>query len=317
MAVIGIDLGATKTAGLVLEEGRIEEKYRQPTDASSPEGIESGLVGICSRLIEGAESKGLRVAALGLGIAGFIDFPRGVVSDAPNHPLHDYPVRDILQERFQLPVYVDNDGNLAALAESRMGAGRGANHLVHLNLGTGIGGGIIMDGRVYRGSLGAAAELGHMIIMENGPLCNCGARGCLESLVSGVAIYRRVERLAMNHEKSPLTDEFLANPAAFAADDVCRHADSGDKQARDILAEAGVHLGVGIASLVNIFNPEVVTLSGGLLGCFHYMENTMRQSFGESAIPISRDHVRILTGILGGDGGSLGAALLAISRGDC
>jgi glucokinase len=317
LAVIGIDLGATKTAGLLFEGERIEQKHRLPTDASSPQGIEAGLMEICSRLIEEAAGKGLEVEALGLGIAGFIDFPRGVVTDAPNHPLHNYPVRDILQERFQVPVFVDNDGNLSALAESRMGAGKGANHLVHLTMGTGIGGGIILDGRVYRGALGAAAELGHMIIMENGPLCNCGARGCLESLVSGVAIYRRVERLAMAGEKSPLTDEFLADPACFAADDVCRHANDGNKPARDILAEAGSHLGVGIASLVNIFNPEVVTLSGGLLGCFKYMENTMRQSFGESAIPISRDHVRILTGTLGNEGGSLGAALLAISRGNC
>ena len=313
MALIGIDAGGTKTAGLVLHQGRIEGRYRRSTDTSSPDSVLKGLAETCSRLLEKAASKGLEIEAIGLGIAGFVDYKRGVVTEAPNHPLRNAPVRDILHGEFGLPVYVDNDANVAALAEARMGAGKGSRYLVHLTLGTGIGGGIILDGRVYRGALGAAAELGHMIILENGPLCNCGARGCLEALASGVAIYRRVEELAMTHNKSPMTEEFLRNSAHFAAEDVCRYADSGDRLARNIMEDAGRHLGTGIASLVNIFNPDVVTLSGGLLGCFRHMEEAMRRTFEESAIPISRRHVRILTGILGEDGGALGAALLAIS----
>lgn len=313
LTVIGIDVGGTKTAGLVLHQGRIEERYRLPTDAGSPEGVEGGMMETCSRLLERAASKGMNIEAVGLGIAGFIDYARGVVTEAPNHPLRNYPVKDILEGRFGLPVYVDNDANLAALAEARMGAGKGARYLVHLTLGTGIGGGIVLDGRVYRGALGSAAELGHMIILENGPPCNCGARGCLESLASGVSICRRVEELALGHERSPLTEEFLNNPAGFDAEAVCRHAYSGDKAARRILKEAGTHLGVGVASLVNIFNPDVVTFSGGLLACFQHMEDSMRRAFEGSAIPINRDHVRILTGTLGEDGGSLGAALLASS----
>jgi predicted NBD/HSP70 family sugar kinase len=154
-------------------------------------------------------------------------------------------------------------------------------------------------------------------IAETGPPCNCGGGGCLESLVSGVAICRRVESLAAAGEKSPLVDEFLSDPASFAADDVCRHADGGERLALSILEECGTYLGVGIASLVNLLNPDMVTLSGGLLNCYHYMEGAMRRSFGESAIPISRDHVRIVTGFLGEDGGTLGAAILASSRGDC
>ena len=311
MAVIGIDLGGTKTAGLVLHQERIAERYRLSTDASSQDSVLRGLTEVCSRLQESAASKEIVIEAVGLGIAGFIDFERGVVTEAPNHPLCDAPVRDILEKQSGLPVFVDNDANVAALAEARMGAGKGSRYLVHLTLGTGIGGGIIIDGRVYRGALGAAAELGHMIICENGPPCNCGAHGCLEAMCSGVAIHRRVEELAVTGHPSPMTKEFMADPDAFAADDVCRYADGGDDMARGILEEAGWHLGVGIASLVNIFNPDAVTLSGGLLGCFHHMEDAMHSSFEENAIDISRRHVRILTGTLGDDGGMLGAALLA------
>ncbi|MDD3718972.1 MAG: ROK family protein [Actinomycetota bacterium] len=311
MAVIGIDLGGTKTAGLVLDGGGIVERCRIDTDASSQDGVMRGLLVVCSRLREDAASRGVAVEAVGLGIAGFVDYERGVVTEAPNHPLRDAHVRDILMGSSGLPVFVDNDANVAALAEARMGAGKGLRYLVHLTLGTGIGGGIIIDGQVYRGALGAAAELGHMIVCENGPPCNCGAHGCLEAMVSGVAICRRVEEMAAVGQASPMVEEFLADPEAFSAEAVCRHADAGEGVARDLLEQSGWHLGIGIASLVNIFNPDAVTLSGGLLGCLHHMEGAMRRSCEENAIAISRDHVRILTGTLGEDGGMLGAALLA------
>lgn len=311
MAVIGIDLGGTKTAGIILDGESIEERYREETDAGSQEGVLRGLVESCSSLLEAAASRDIGVEAVGLGIAGFVDFERGVVTEAPNYPLRDAHVRDILAEKTGLPVFVDNDANVAALAEARLGAGRGARFLVHLTLGTGIGGGIIVDGRIYRGALGAAAELGHMVICENGPACNCGAHGCLEAMVSGVAIYRRVEEMAAVGRRSPVVEEFMADPESFTAEAVGRHADAGDALARELLGEAGWHLGTGIASLVNIFNPDAVTLSGGLLGCFHHMEGPMRDSFEETAIAISRDHVRILRSTLGDDVGTLGAALLA------
>jgi len=313
LAVLGVDLGGTKTAGILYHRGEVLEKYRSTTDITSSDTVIEGIIAACSRLIQAARDRGLDVESIGLGIAGFIDFERGVVTDAPNHPLHEAPVRDILQERFNLPTVVDNDANVAALAEARLGAGKGARFLIHLTLGTGIGGGIIIDGDIYRGAQGAAAELGHMIIDENGPICNCGARGCLEALASGVAIYKRVEELSRTKKRSPMLDEFRADPLAFRAEAVEKHAASGDELALSILRAAGKHLGVGIASLINIFNPDVVTLSGGLLGCFPFMEEEMRVTVGGMAIPISRRHARILTTTLGDDGGTLGAALLAAS----
>lgn len=313
MAVLGIDLGGTKTAGILYHRNSVLEKYRSTTDITSSETVVEGIITACSRLLESARSHGVEVDSIGLGIAGFIDFERGVVTEAPNHPLHETPVRDILQEAFQLPVIVDNDANVAALAEARLGAGKGSRFLVHLTLGTGIGGGIIIDGDIYRGAQGAAAELGHMIIDENGPICNCGARGCLEALASGVAIYKRVEELSWTKKRSPMLDEFRSDPLAFRAEAVGRHASEGDELALAILKNAGRHLGVGITSIINIFNPDVVTLSGGLLGCFQFMEEEMRLTVDGMAIPISRRHARILTSTLGEDGGTLGAALLAVS----
>lgn len=311
MAVIGIDLGGTKTAGIVLDGERIVSRDRMDTDASSQESVLACLLEMGARMREAAKGAGLSVEAMGLGIAGFIDYERGVVTEAPNHPLKDAHVRDILEAETGLAVFVDNDANVAALAEARMGAGRGSRYLVHLTLGTGIGGGIIIDGLIYRGALGAAAELGHMIVLEDGPECNCGAKGCLEALSSGVAIYRRVEEAAAAGRASPAVEEFLADPMAFSAEALGRHADAGDALAREIFSSAGHHLGTGIASLVNIFNPDAITLSGGLLGCFHHMEEPMLNAFRGSAIAISREHVRIMRSTLGDDGGTLGAALLA------
>ena len=179
MAVIGIDLGGTKTAGIVLDGENVAGRYRIDTDASSQQSVLAGLLEVSERMRERAEGMGLSVEALGLGIAGFIDYERGVVTDAPNHPLKDAHVKEILEVETGLAVFVDNDANVAALAEARLGAGRGARYLVHLTLGTGIGGGIIIDGCIYRGALGAAAELGHMIVVGGGPPWQWGARGGL------------------------------------------------------------------------------------------------------------------------------------------
>ncbi len=312
MAVIGIDEGASKTAGILLAEGRIEGRVRLRTDTSSSQAVLAGLLAACSHLMDEAASRRIEVSGIGVGVAGFIDFEAGVVTDAPNQPLHDFPIRDLLAREVGKPVCVDNDANLAALAEARLGAGKDSRYLIHLTLGTGIGGGIALDGHLYRGALGSAGEFGHIIIVEGGPQCNSGHHGCLEALASGTALYRRVEELAAGGVESAMTEDFLKNPESFTAGDICRHADSNDSFAIDILAEAGKHLGSGIATLVNIFNPDVVTLSGGLLECFHYMEGEMRRAYEENAIPISRRHARILTTALGDDGGQWGAALLAL-----
>ncbi len=193
-AVLGIDAGGTKVSGLVLANGDIAGTCRLETDDSSQDAFVGTIERCFSELKERAAAQGLEVEALGLGVAGYIDFARGIVTESPNLPMRDLPLRDLLADRLALPVFMDNDAHVAALAENRLGAGKGCRHQVHLTLGTGIGGGVIIDGRVYRGASGTAAELGHIIILEGGPLTNCGHRGCLEALASGKAVGARSPR---------------------------------------------------------------------------------------------------------------------------
>jgi glucokinase len=310
LAFIGIDAGGTKIAALVLDGDSIEARFRQPTDTSSCETVLEGLIEACRTLREQADSDGLDIEAVGVGIAGYIDQGRGIVVDSPNLPLRDFRLREVLSDACGLPVLIDNDANAAALAEALLGAGKGACCLVHLTLGTGIGGGIITDGRIFRGSSGSAFEVGHMVIHENGPLCTCGSRGCLEALASGVAIYNRVKELSISKVDLPLIDEFLRDPEGFGAETVGRYAASGDRTALGILRDAGRHLGVGIGNLVNLINPDIVTLSGGLLGSFAFMEEEMMSAVEETAIPVNYGKVEIRKGVLNEDAGRLGAALL-------
>jgi glucokinase len=310
LAFIGIDAGGTKIAGLLLDGVSIEARFREPTDASSSETVLQGLVQAYQELAGEADAKGLRVEAVGVGIAGYINQAQGVVTDSPNLPLHDLHLRELLSQECGLPVCIDNDANAAALGEALMGAGKGACCLVHLTLGTGIGGGVILDGHIFRGSSGSAVEIGHMVIHDNGPLCTCGSHGCLEALASGVAIYKRVQELCMSEVASPLTDEFLRDPQGFSAETVGRFAERGDRTALVILNNAGRNLGVGIGNLVNLINPDIITLSGGLLGSFAYIKDAMMSAAEEISIPVNYRKVKILKGTLDNDAGQLGAALL-------
>jgi glucokinase len=310
VAFIGIDAGGTKIAGLVWNEGNVEARLRRPTDTGSSDTVLRGLSEVVQRLRSDADAKGLQVEAVGVGIAGFIDQAAGVVMDSPNLPLKDFHLRELLSHACGLPVFVDNDANAAALAEAVLGAGNEACCLVHITLGTGIGAGIILDGRIFRGSSGSAVEIGHMVIQENGPLCTCGSHGCLEAMASGVAIYNRVRELSISKVASPLIDEYLRDPQGFSAEAVGRYADAGEKTALRILDDAGRHLGVGIGNLVNLINPDMVTLSGGLLASFHHMEEAVMSAAEEISIPVNYRQVRIRKGVLDRDAGRLGAALL-------
>ena len=309
-AVVGIDAGATKISGLILVEEEIIDSFRLDTCDSCSEDVIDSITGCFEALRESAAGRGLEVTALGLGMAGYIDYARGVVTESPNLPLRDLPLRELLAEKLGLPVALDNDANVAALAENRLGAGRGCLQQVHLTLGTGIGGGLIIDGRVYRGARGTAAELGHMIIEEGGPMTNCGHRGCLEALASGTAVEREAhERYAAGWYPEDFTG---AGPEGLTARHVAQAAEKGDPAALKIWEEMGRHLGMGIASLVNIFNPEVVTLSGGLLSAWGFFQAAMFRAVEENSIPLSLSAVKVARTALGGEAGALGAALLAL-----
>ena len=293
-SVIGVDLGGTKIlAGVVDRESRVLRRVEHPTPVSSQAELLSRLDAVVEELLS---EDG--VAALGFGIPSTVDQVRGRAVFSTNLPLADLDFRDRMQERFGLPVGIDNDANAATIAEWVVGAGRGTRHMVMLTLGTGIGGGLILDGRPYRGSVGAAAELGHIVIQHDGPPCQgvCTGRGHLEVLASGTAAGKVARE--------------LLGPEANAYD-LVRKAQDGDVAAVEALAEIGSKLGSGIGSLVNIFNPELVVIGGGFAAAGDLVLDPAREVMRREALEPARDLVRIVHAELGPEAGLVGAALVA------
>jgi glucokinase len=223
------------------------------------------------------------------------------------------PVRDILAERLALPVVVDNDANAAMLVEWRRGAARGCNDAVMLTLGTGIGGGLIVGGRLVHGARGAAAELGHMIVDSDGPPCpgNCPNHGCLEALVSGHAIGLEGLRVARDVPGSAL-GRVLAAGRNITGALVTELAHDGDPASRDVMALMGERLGLGIVTIVNVFNPEVVVVGGGAIAAGELLLAPAREVVARRALPINRQDVRIVSARFGAESGMLGAACMAL-----
>jgi len=236
-----------------------------------------------------------------------------VALDSNHLPLHGVAVRDVLAERLGLPVAVDNDGNAAMLAEWRWGEARGAHNAIMLTLGTGIGGGLIVDGRLVHGARGAAAELGHIIVDADGPPCpgSCPNHGCLEALVSGHAIGAEGLRLARLAPGSALGRARESGREITGAL-VTELAHDGDPAARDVMALMGQRLGLGVVTLVNIFNPEVVVVGGGAIAAGELLLAPAREVVARRALPINREDVRLVSARFGAESGMLGAACMAL-----
>jgi glucokinase len=307
--VIAVDLGGTKlAAGVVDRDGTVEGLAVEPTELSG----EDALLAQLERVIGGLVSDDL--VALGVGVPSTIDQRSGRAVASVNIPLAGVDLRERLHGRFGVPVLIENDGNAAAVAEHRLGAGRGARHVVMLTLGTGVGGGLILDDRLYRGAVGAAAELGHITLDLNGPPCQgtCPGRGHLEAMASGHA----ADRLA--HEAAAERPDGDIGRAAGAGREVDARllvelASTGPGDARDVLEHVGIHLGVGICDLVNVFNPEIVVVGGGFAEAGEFLLAPARRVVAERALLPAREVVRIVEAELGPDAGLIGAALVAFT----
>jgi glucokinase len=254
-----------------------------------------------------------KISAVGFGIPSLIDRERGSAANTVHLPLHDIPFRDLMSERLGLPVALDNDANAALVAERRFGAARGADHAVLLTLGTGIGSAIVADGKLLRGASGAAGEIGHMVIEQDGPRCTggCPNRGCLETLASGTALAREALLSARKHPDSEL-GRALAAGREISGALVVELAHDGDEPSREVVALIGSRLGVGIANVVNIFNPEVVVIGGGVIAAGELMLESARAVVAERALSPSKDVVQIVATRFGAEAGMLGAAVLAL-----
>jgi glucokinase len=309
--VIGVDLGGTKLlVGAVDADLHVYHRaHRHSRGADQATLVET----VVDAVQEVRESVAGPIAAVGFGIPCLIDQERGMAVTCVNLPIVDLPIRDVMSERLGLPVYIDNDANVAALAEQRYGVARGARNVVMLTLGTGIGGGLILDNEVYRGSIGAAAELGHMVIDVDGPPCQgtCPSHGCLEAMASGTALAREGRAAAEAHPDSAL-GAALASGREITGALVTELAHDGDAVARDVLALVGTRLGVGISNFTNIFNPEMVVIGGGVIAAGDLILEPARRVVAERALRPSRDLVRIVPARFGAESGMLGAAALAL-----
>ena len=252
------------------------------------------------------------VAAAGLGIPCTVDRERGMAIIAVNLDIADLPIRDLLSRGLGLPIFVDNDANVAALAEHRFGAARGARNAVMLTVGTGIGGGLIIDGRLYRGSTGAGAELGHTVIDADGPRCqgNCPNRGCVEALASGTAIAREGLAAAKDAPDSAL-GRALARGDVLDGRRVTDAALAGDQTAREVLALIGRRLGVALSSLANVFEPDVIVIGGGASRAGDLLLDPARAELWDRALP-PMNRTPVAAAELGADAGLIGAATMAM-----
>jgi glucokinase len=305
---IGVDLGGTKMLVGVLDEGG-EVVYR--STAPSIGLPQEELLETLERELRAALEARPSVVAAGLGIPCTIDQERGLAIIAVNLELADVPIRDLMTERLGLPVVVDNDANLALLAEQRMGAARGAKNAAMLTIGTGIGGGLILDGRLYRGSTGAAAELGHIVIEADGPPCqgNCPNRGCVESLASGTAIAREGLAAAERVPDSAL-GRAVADGATLDGALVTDVALAGDETARAVLELVGRRIGVALSSLANALDPDVIVLGGGVIRAGELLVAPARDELAWRALP-PMNRTPVAAAELGPDAGMIGAATAA------
>lgn len=308
--VIGIDLGGTKLAGgLVDQDLRVHDRVQRPVDGRDPLTLLDSVQNAVQELINEAPSE---VAAVGFGVPWRIDSRTGRSVAAADLPLDNFPFGALMGERLDLPVLVDNYGNVAALAEHRGGAAVGVDDMLLLTVGSGIGGGLILNGLLYRGSSGSAAELGHMVIALDGPPCqgDCPNHGCLETMASGTALAREARRLAAERRDSAL-GQALSASREIDGRLVTELAHDGDPAALEAIELIALRLGVGLSSYVNIFNPELIVLGGGVMAAGEMILAPVRTQIADRALAPARDNVRVVPAYFGPEAGMIGAAALA------
>jgi glucokinase len=312
---IGVDVGGTKiAAGVVDEAGKLVATLRRLT----PEADAAGVVHTIGDAV--AELRGQHeVVAVGIGAAGFIDKARANVLFAPNLAWHDVPLRDEVERLVQLPTVVENDANAAAWGEFRFGAGADVDDMLLITLGTGVGGGLVIEGSLYRGGFGVAAEIGHLRMVPDGHLCGCGNRGCLEQYASGTALVREATEMALANSPRAAGIVELAggNPAAITGPLLTEAAIAGDGLAVELLGRVGRWLGEGIASLAAVLDPPMVVLGGGVSAAGSLVLGPALAAFRQSLTGRRyRPELTLALATLGNTAGLIGAADLARDRRD-
>jgi glucokinase len=308
---IGLDVGGTKIAGAVVtEHGHVLDYVVIPT----PTGLEPHLVpDALKEFVQQLRGRHPEVEAIGVGAAGIVEWPTGLIRWAPNNTYRELPLRELLTDATGLPTTVDNDANAAAWAEARLGASAARDNMVFLTIGTGIGGGLILNGQLYRGRTGMATELGHMIVDPHGDPCGCGNNGCLEAMASGSALERLGRQAIVRHPNSLLAELATQNNTTVTGHMIYTAAQVGDPVAHTLFDRVGYWLGVGLASMLNIFEVDAVIIGDGLGETGALLLDPTRTSlqqfiFAKQYRPIPP----IQPGSFGTQAGVVGAAHLAL-----
>lgn len=318
--VIGVDVGGTKIAAAVVDEdGQISWRVRRPTPVGSPAETLEAIAAAVEEVMDAGGLTPAHIHNIGLGIPGLVDPATGMANASVNLEWHNVPVKAALEQQLGMPCTIENDVNAAALGEIGYGVARGLQNVIYLVIGTGIAAGIVIDGRLYRGNHGMAGEIGHAIIRPDGPLCKCGARGCLEALVAGPALAERAARLwEANGDKSSSINVPVGGDAqtSVAGEDVFAAAKEGDSRAALLLSQAGEDLAFAMQFLLLAYDPEMIVLGGGVMessdmvlpAMMRALERQARESWIFASI---FDPERIKPSQIQADIGILGAAALA------
>ncbi len=308
-----IDMGATHMTIAVADfTARIHQELDFPFDIK--DGPEVCLSMANQSLQKMLEAQGLSItdlSAVGIGVPGPVITEAGMVIAPPIMPGWDrFPIRSRLENMWHCPITLNNDAELGALGEWAYGAGRGEKNIAYIKVGSGIGAGLILNKQIYGGTMGAAGEIGHLTIDENGPVCNCGNRGCLEAFAGGHAIAKQGQALAKSGKRTLLAEIPIEKITALEVAEAARH---GDLRAQEILRRAGIYIGIAIAGLINLFNPSVVIIGGGVSQVGDIISAPIRQAVRERAMRASEQSVRITTGMLGRRSVLIGATVQAVN----
>ncbi len=307
---IGIDLGGTKISGALVDSlGAIAFKDSLLTRSEEPiSSVLTRIIDCIERIISKADGA---IIGIGVGVAAMTDSKNGIVIRASNLKWADVHLRDLILERmsdeWRDRLWIDKDTNAAALGEMYFGAGKNLNHILYVTVGTGVGGGMILDGRLYHGASEGASDIGHLVLDPEGEICGCGKHGCLETLSSGKAIARQTKEELRQGAVSTLASVNLENISAY---EVVEAAKNGDELAINILKSAGHYLGIALAYYVDINNPELIIIGGGVSAAGDLLIEPIKQTIQQRALPSNAKTARVVPAGLGLDSGSIGAAAL-------
>lgn len=311
-SVLGVDIGGTKIAAGPVNRagGQLASPLITLSRATDLEAFLFGLEQALQQALQ--QFRDFAPAALGIACAGTVDYSRGVVVVSPNLPLLDFPLVEVLEEKLDIPVFLENDANAALLGEAVAGAAVGMRHVVMLTLGTGVGGALLLDGRLYRGASGAAGELGHMPVVRGGLVCRCGGRGCLEMYASGPALVRYAAAFLRDSEKDPGGELLsLYEQGRLTGGAVARLAREGHRGAAEAVEQLGEWLGIGLVGVTNIFEPQMIVIGGGVGELGEMLLRPARAYLARHALPPGRDRVQVISARLGNAAGLVGGALVA------